>query len=319
MSKPRKKRKSKQPSAYVSPLTLLRPRLDALLGDDALADKDAQEFTSTLETVGADLKPDDFLPVLLRAYQTAPAPVQARLDDVVPHWLGERGEIEVLHTLVQRQNLNPQSQACALAWLETAGVDAAAVQEVRQRTPVYGAYRYLDDSQGLINILWYTDSRQLKVQGMSFLIDFNPPWEGAVKDIMACGPSEPERALRRFVHFWADRGTPLQRVSDAEAKQEVLACLAVNRREGIRLPRDLIVNRRLFLDHILTLPDTPDTPPFTAEDFDELSRTGETAESIKTVEARVGRRVRMEDGQELLVMGAPFDEDDLFDEDEDDL
>ena len=225
----------------------------------------------------------------------------------------------VLHTLVQRQNLNLQSQACALAWLETAGVDTAAMQKVRQRTPVYGAYRYSDDSQGLINILWYTDSRQVKVQGMSFLIDFNPPWEGAVKDIMACGPSEPERALRRFVHFWADRGTPLQRVSDAEAKQEVLECLAVNRREGIRLPRDLIVNRRLFLDHILTLPDTPDTPPFTAEDFDELSRTGETAESIKTFEARVGRRVRMEDGQELLVMGAPFDEDDLFDEDEDDL
>jgi hypothetical protein len=95
-----------------------------------------------------------------------------------------------------------------------------------------------------------------------------------------------------------DRGMPLQPISDAAAKRDLLACLVANWREGIRLPRDLIVNHRLFVEHILSLPDTPDTPPFTAEDFDALSRTGETAEFIRRFEQQVGRRVRLKDGQE---------------------
>lgn len=305
MSKPRKKRKSKQPSTHVSPLTFLRPRLDKLLDDDTLADQDARDITRGLEDVCTGLKPDDFLPVLLRACQSAPAPVQTRLNDVVPGWLSKRGEVDVLHTLVQRQNLNPQSQSLALTWLETTGIDPAAVQEIREQSPFYGAYHYSDDSQGMLVILWYTDGRRYKVQGLNFLYDFNPPWEGAVKDIMVCGINSPERILHRYVHFWTDQGTPLQPISDAEAKQEVLKCLTINQQEGIRLPRDLIINRRLFLEHILTLPDTPDTLPFTAEDFDTLSRTGETAESIRDFESRVGRRVRMDDGQEVLIMGSP--------------
>lgn len=318
MSKSRQRRKAKQPAVHVSPLSLLRPRLDTLLGDETLAHKDDWEVTRALEDVCASLKPEDFLPVLLRACQAAPAPVQERLNDVVPRWLEERSAVEALHTLAQRPSLNPQSQSYTLAWLEAAGIDTAAVQEMRQQTPLYGAYRYSDHSQGIILMLWYTDGRQNRVQGMGFLLDFNPPWEGAVKDIMLCSSSDPERALRRYVHFWADKGTPLHRVSDAEAKQEVLEHLAINRQEGIRLPRDLVVNRRLFLDHVLTLPDTPETPPFTAEDFDALSRTGETAESIRNFEQRVGRRVRIKDGQEALILGAPFDHDFFDDETEDD-
>ena len=71
---------------------------------------------------------------------------------------------------------------------------------------------------------------------------------------------------------------------------------------------DLIRQRNLFLESVLRLPNTSDTPPFTPDDFDELS--SEYRESISHFEQTVGRRVRLNDGQELLVMGNPFDEDD---------
>ena len=309
MSKSRKNRKAKRSQVRLSPLSMLRPRLDALLSDAALAEAAAPDLLAQLDAVCAGMKPEDVLPILLRATASAPVPMQARLDELVPGWLRTWQGSEALHRLVQRHTLSPSAHTRALAWLEAAGVDTSALQVLQLETPFYDAYRYSDDSQGLITILWYTDSRRRYVQGMGFLIDYNPPWEGAVKDLLICEPRAPEQALHHYVHFWTDRGMPLQSISDAAVKQEVLACLAINRREGIRLPHDLIVNRRLFVEHILSLPDPPDTLPFTAEDFDILSRTGETAESIRRFEQQVGRRVRLEDGKELLVMGEPFDED----------
>ncbi len=108
---------------------------------------------------------------------------------------------------------------------------------------------------------------------------------------------------------WSQRGMPIELVGAAEVKKEILECLEANRREGIRLPRDLIRARKLFLEGVLSLPDTPDTPPFSAADFDRLRREGRSPESISHFEQTVGRRVRMEDGKEILVMGAPLDED----------
>ena len=310
MNKVRKKHKAKSSTAQVSPLTTLRPRLDALLSDTTVIDTAAPDFLQALDSICAGVKPADVLPILLRAYHSALETMRQRLDDLMPHWLHAHDAVDVLHTLVQRQHLNPQSQARALAWLTSAGINPAALPALQPQTPFYGAYRYTDDSQGLLNIFWYSDGRQQKLQGLGFLIDYNPPWEGAIKDLLVCGPADRQRILQRYVHSWAERGMPLQPISEAEAKRDILHCLMVNRREGIRLPRDLQTNRRLFVERILTLPDMPDTPPFTVEDFDALSRTGKTAESIRHFEQHVGRRVRLDDGKELLVMGDigdPFD------------
>lgn len=309
MSKARKKQKSKRSTPNISPLVLLRPRLDNLLGDESLAEKDTQTLKEDLDAVCMGVKPSDFLPVLLRAYQSAPTSVQAFLDDVVPVWLAERGHVDLLCQLVQASRLNPQSQDRALAWLQTAGLDPAALREWQPQSLFHGAYRCADDSQGVITIFWYTDGRRQKVDGMGFLIDFNPPWEGAIKDIFVCGPRSPASARQRYVDFWAQRGLPMQPISEAEVKRDVLQRLEINRREGIRLPQDLIVNRRLFVAHILSLPDSSETPRFSVEDFDELSRTGESVGAIRRFEQQVGRWVRMENGENILVMGAPFDED----------
>ncbi len=59
---------------------------------------------------------------------------------------------------------------------------------------------------------------------------------------------------------------------------------------------------------MLTTPDGPDTPSFGAQDFDELARRGQPAEELSSVEQQTGRRVRLEDGAEVLVLGNPLDE-----------
>jgi hypothetical protein len=72
----------------------------------------------------------------------------------------------------------------------------------------------------------------------------------------------------------------------------------------------LISHREYFLRYILTLPNTPETPTFTHEDFNALIHADRTPESIMAFEQNVGRRVRMDDGEEVFVMGDPFDEGD---------
>jgi len=287
MAKTRKKRRQKQHKPSFSPLALLRPRLDELLSNEALAKKDAQALKEDMNAAVKGVEASEFLPVLLKAYPNAPAPVQARLDVVIPEWLAEHKYIDPLLELLKQHRIDHEDRQRALSWLEAAGADLSGLQERQAPTSFYQAYMYADDSQGFIIVFWYTDSRRRRVQGMNFLIDFNPPWEGAVKDIVVFPRHPPQRAIQEYVDFWAQRGMPPTSLDAAEAKEEVLKSLEVNRREEIRLPRDLIRARDLFLEYVLSLPDTPETPPFTAEDFDQLARTGESPESIIHLEQTV--------------------------------
>ncbi len=309
MTKTRKKRKRKQHKPSFSSLALLRPRLDELLSNEALVKKDAQALKEDMNAVFKEVEASEFLPVLLKAYPDAPAPVQARLDAVLPEWLAEHKYIDPLLELVKQHRIDYEDQQRALAWLEAAGADLSGLQERQAQTSFYQAHTYADNSQSFIIVFWYTDGRRRRVQGMNFLVDFNPPWEGAVKDIAVFPRCPPERAIQEYLDFWAQSGMPPTPLGAAEAKREILKSLEANRREEIRLPRDLIRARDLFLEHVLSLPDTPETPPFTAEDFDQLARTGESPESIRHFEQTVGRRIRLEDGKEVIVMGDPFDED----------
>ncbi len=309
MSKSRKKRKQKRSLSSFSPLALLRPRLDGLLGNEALAKKDAQALQADLNAVCKKLEPSEFMPVLLSACAGAPTQVQARLDAVVPEWLSERGYLDSLRVLLNQHRIADENQQRAVAWLEAAGSDVSELKERQAQSSFYRAFMHADDSQGVIVVLWYADHRRRKVQGMSLLIDFNPPWEGAVKDNMILPRRSPERAIEEFVDMWTQRGMRLEPLGAAEVKREILKSLDANRQEGIRLPRDLIRARKPFVKHVLSLPDMPGTPSFTAEDFAELCRAGKSVESIRHFEQTVGRRVRLDDGKEMIVVGNPLDED----------
>lgn len=302
MTKSHKHKGTGRSLASFSPLALLRPRLDGLLGNELLARKEEEALRADLNAVFRGLKPTDFLPVFLSACLAAPPAVQKRLDEVVPAWLKVQNHLPALVELVQKSCLAGAEQERALAWLRAAGVNIARMEKAREPSTFYKAYMYADDSQGIIILLWYSDRRRSKVQGMSLLVDYNPPWEGSIKDIFLHPQRTPERARQEFVDFWTKR-FPLNELSPAEVKREILSCLECNRREGIRLPRDLVRAKDHFLRHVLTLPDTPETPSFTAEDFDVLSRSGQSAESIMEFERTVGRRVRLEDGKEVLIIG----------------
>ena len=94
-------------------------------------------------------------------------------------------------------------------------------------------------------------------------------------------------------------------ISAERAKTVILTALNCNRTADIRLPRDLIAERKTFDRYVMSLPDAPDTPSFTVEDFDLLARQGKRPEEIMHFEQTVGRRVRFGDGEQVLVIGSP--------------
>lgn len=307
MSKSQNKQRKKGSSGpAISPLSALRPRLDVRWSTPTLPEQDQDALYADLDAITQGIKPALFLPIMLRAYSAAPTAAQARLDEVVPVWLQDRQYGGVLEELVARGDIAIEHQQQAMDWLTAAGGDTGKLAALAEWTHFFRADFTGDDSQAALLLLWYTTRQQQRVQGFNFLIDYNPPWEGSVKDIIAYPQRSPKAAVAEFVDTWRARmHTSAEQIDAAEAKQTILDALICNREAAIRLPQDLITSRDLFVRYVLTLPDGPDTPAFTAEDFDALCQNGERPERLMHFEQTVGRRVRMGDGKEILVMGNP--------------
>ena len=306
-----KKRKEKRQSTQQieSDRLELRQRLEQELSQVVLATEGESDLIARLEDGMQGVSLDAYLPALLELYPILSPEIQNQLDTHVPPWLYERNESRLLAKLMRNRDLSAVVRERARLWMQAAWSPTAPV-EAAGDISFYQAYHYSDDSQGIIILLWFSDAQRRQAAGMSFLIDYNPPWEGAIKDIGDLPPCPLKQAVRRYVNPWMQRGLKLEKVGAAEAKRIIIQRLDVNRREKIRLPRDLVRSRQLFLEHVLTLPDLPDTLPFTETDFLWLSKLEKTAESIRAFEHAVGRRVRLPDGQEVIVMGDPFDDDD---------
>ena len=304
MSKRKKKHAPK-----ISPATTLRPRLDALWAGDALLHQDDAAIQADLDAIARDVAADFLVVTMLRAYLAAPAPMRDRLDRVVPRWLSQRGYVNTLKDVVAGQSLGADVQPAALGWMKAAGVDTRSFE--RPPNLFFRAYYYDDagmfggKSQAYVIVFWYTSPRKKRAQGMGFLLDYNPPWDGSVKDILVTPASPPDRALREFLSVWARGGMKPETVGAQEAKTVVLTALHCNRTAQLRLPRDLIAAREIFAQYVLSLPNAPDTPAFTMDDFDFLARHGKPPEKIVHFEQTTGRRVRLKDGKELIVMGSP--------------
>jgi len=304
MSKRKKKHAFK-----ISPATTLRPRLDALWAGDALLHQDDAAIQADLDAIARDVAADFLVVTMLRAYLAAPAPMRDRLDRVVPRWLSQRGYVNTLQDVVAGQALGADVRLAALGWMKAAGVDTRSFE--RPPDLFFRAYYYDDvrtlgeKSQAYTIVFWYTSPRKKRAQGMGFLLDYNPPWDGSVKDILVTPERPPNQALRDFLAVWTRGGMDPQTVSAERAKTVIVTALNRNRAARLRLPRDLIAARDVFTQHVLSLPDGPDTPSFTVDDFDYLARHGKPPEEIMRFEQMVGRRVRMEDGKELIVMGSP--------------
>jgi hypothetical protein len=297
----------------ISPATALRPRLDNLWADRSLPHKDDAAIEGDLNAVARDVAPDFLVKTMLRAYLAAPERARARLDGVLPGWLREHGYLAVLRERIADGSLSADLRPQALAWLEASGVDTESLDSAPDL--FFQAYYYDDaavvgeKSQAYVAVFWYTNPKKKRAQGIAFLLDYNPPWDGSVKDVFVAPRRPPQRLLSDFLDVWTDGGMDPESVSAERAKTVILTALNCNRAAKIRLPRDLIGQREAVARHVLSLPDAPDTPTFTLDDFDFLVRTGKRPEQAMHFERTVGRRVRLEDGKEVLVMGGPDWED----------
>ena len=294
------KNKKKHSTPNLPAQTLLRLRLDGLWQNPALAGQSPEQIEADRQAVMRGSRPELAVSTALQAFQAAPPEAQKRLDGVMPGWLARENLAETLERLLANGALPAAHQLTAARWLAAAG-RVVPSPSTRAADTFHSAYEIDGSSQAAVIVLWHTDARKTRAQGMEFLIDYNPPWDGAVKDIMFLPKKTAETLVARFVRIWDKRGQPMTPIGAAEVKRKLLTALACNRASGIRLPRDLVLYREQFFQHVLVLPESPGTPPFTVEDFHALSQAGESPQVISAFEQTVGRRIRMEDGKELFV------------------
>ncbi len=295
-----KRRAKKNRTPNLSPLSVLRPRLDALWREPP---SEQNESFAKLDSLTRDSQPADFLPILVTAYALAAEEIDPAWGDVLADWVAQREYVGALTELTEQLNLDADAQQVALAWLNNSGVDTAQL-DLERPASFFDAYWGGDDldSQNFLILLWYTNARRNRVQGINFLIDNNPPWDGAIKDALPLASRSPREALRDHVSMWQARSAFADQIDGAQAKHYFLEALAQNQSQSIRLSRDTIALREQIRQHIFSLPDDNDTPDFTLDDFDEIAKLGKAAEEIMHSEQTLGYRVRMKGGSEVLML-----------------
>jgi hypothetical protein len=287
-------------------LSSLRPRLDQLLRGQEMA-RDDRQLGEKLDALTQGIKPASFLPIVIASFADAPAETQASLGELVPGWLSERGHLAPLRELLERHALDGDKRQLALAWLASAGADAADLAQDDAWDSFYDSYTAGNPMQASLMIFFYTNRRRNRVHGLSLLLDFEPPWDGAVKDAMRYPQRAPDDAIEEFVRFWDRRGEDPQRLTAVEAKRRAIEALEHNRQSNIRLHPDLLTARDLFVRDVLALPDGPDTPPFSAADFDYLAANGRHPEALRRNERMFGYEARLPDGQKIRIFRGPDD------------
>ncbi|MBK6433037.1 hypothetical protein, partial [Candidatus Amarolinea dominans] len=128
---------------------------------------------------------------------------------------------------------------------------------------------------------WYRDMQRTQVQGMSFLLDYNPPWDGALKDITHFRVKLRSWLCRNTWSSGERDGMPMTRIGPVEAKRLVLQALTCNQGSNIRLPLDLIATRASFIRYVLP-PRRPRNAPFSESDFDTRSPRQGSARRSRT-------------------------------------
>ncbi len=294
------KNKKKHSAPNIPAETLLRLRLDGLWQNPNLPGQTIEQIESDLQTVARSGKLDQIINVMLAAFRAAPAQTKTRLEDVLPHWIARQNYLDTLEALINDDKLPADLRPIAEQWLAALGRSARAPAENRVST-FHSAYEVGDEWQTAVIVLWYSNRQRTRARGMNFLIDRNPPWHGALKEIMMLENKMPAQLKERYVDTWGQQGQTMTPISAVEAKRLIVTALTDSLSRQIRLPGELVLFREQFFEHILTLPDAADTPRFTADDFQAASQTGQSAEEIARFEKKVGRRIVGDDGQEIFI------------------
>ena len=291
-------RKPKRPN--IAPAALLRVRLEAAWLAENAAQQTPEQLEAALHTASHGLKLEPVLTTTLSTFDVASSEVQAKLEMVLPAWLAEHDGLDTLESLVVKDRLTAAQTAHALRWLVAVGRDVHTLVPSAEGT-FHSAYALESEWQAAVIVLWYSNPQRNRARGLQFLIDRNPPWDGAIKDVMLFPNKPPQLLIERYVDMWQERGPAMTPIDAATLKRTLVSALKQNEAAKIRLPLDLVLLREQFFAHVLSLPDGPQTPAFTIDDFHALSTVGQSAETLSRFEQTIGRRIRMEDGKEVFI------------------
>lgn len=299
----RKHRPTAAPNPAVR-LSSLGPRLGRLF---AAPGGDEPHLHAELDRLTEGLKPASYLPILVAAFAAAPEAQRGQLDGQVSAWVQARDLLEPLRELEARQTFRDPAQALARAWLEAGGVALAPEASHDPADLFLAAYEIGEVSQASPTLFWHEDARRRRVRSAAFLIDFEPPWEGACKDISYQSARDLERAVGEYSDAWRIHGIEPRRLDAATAAGRVWAALRQNQAQQIRLPADLIAALPQILPFLLALPTSPDAPPLSAAEVEALATSGRSPESLRREEQLYGYQTRMPDGSVIRMIRPPDD------------
>src|SRR6266849_5778630 len=215
-------RKPKRPN--IAPATVMRARLEAAwLAEDA-AQQTPEQLRAALQSASEGLKPEMMIGVVLPVFADAQPEVQARLEKILPEWLARQDGLRVLEALVSQDRLPMALQAIALTWLAAGGRDVHLLAPSAEST-LHSAYELDDSSQAAVCVLWYSNPQRNRARGLQFLIDHNPPWNGAIKDVMLFPNKPPGTLIQRYVDMWKERGQAMTSIDAASVKRKLVLAL----------------------------------------------------------------------------------------------
>jgi hypothetical protein len=300
--------KKSQQSAQQNPairLSSLGPRLENLF---AVSSSDAHTLFRELDRLTQGLKPASFLPLLVGALAATPETQRAILGQPLSEWLRERGLLEPLQTLESRRTFKEPDRSVARDLLAAGGVSLAPDVAVNPADLFLAAYEFGETSQDSPTMFWYEDERRRRVCSASFLVDFEPPWEGALKDVAFARHRNLDEGLSEYRLQWRLSELEPIPIDAATLAQRVWQALRQNQAQGIRLPADFIAVLPQIMPLLSALPIASGAAPLSATEIDSLTTTGRSAESIRMEERRFGFQTRLPDGSVIRVMPPPGEE-----------
>ena len=281
---------------------LLRPRLDTLLAN---AQTDPQQTLADAWALSQPIAAPIFAATFLRSFVSASAIAHEALAPYLSTWIQSSGMQASLLALVNDMQRELPVLTAARNLLILSGVDTSTLAPIPTQQIFAGAFCYGNEIQTSWHGSWFADHRQRNVTILSFLTDNDLPWLGSVKDVF----TQPARSLAAYrakiEESFGDEDRLDAAFSDlreAQFKHALISALGHNRKQDISLPSGLAPLREQFAAMVLTLPDQPDTPPFTLQDFDALARSGQNVEALRRHERQFGKRVMLPDGTELRVL-----------------
>ncbi|MBX0328570.1 hypothetical protein K2Z83_12870 [Oscillochloris sp. ZM17-4] len=231
---PKKARPAAQPNPAVR-LSNLRPRLVQRFAEPG----EMPALWADLDRLTGGLKPASFLPILAAAFAATPDLQREQIDAPVGAWLRERGLLDALRGLLPTWQ-HGLASAAARAWLEAGGITPPPELTLTAADLLVDAYEVRDPSQASVALFWYEDARRRRVRATAFLIDFEPPWEGALKDVAHQSFRSIDHAHSDFFSVWQEDGLQQRPIDKADATQHVWAAIRQSQAQGIRLPADFI-------------------------------------------------------------------------------